>query len=200
MNRSGKLILASLAFLVALLAPSPALSRQVKSRVIPWPEWVADVEEDDDHPIALEVIEIKIGGKGIILGEPFEEGEDWLKKMTIRVKNIGKKPIVAFGVGGGLLEGTDEELAPYASFRYGVGWNYGAGFDPEKEEPKGPCLEPGIVVELTYENVSDLTRRVLAKVGEGAFCKLELMAPAIQYSDGTTDVAPGIRLGKRLTR
>ncbi len=53
----------------------------------------------------LEFIEIKMAGKPVVLGQPFDADESWLKGMTLRVKNLSDKPIVAFGVGGGLISG-----------------------------------------------------------------------------------------------
>lgn len=163
---------------------------QVKKRVLPFPEWSAASDEDE---IALELAEIRVGGRPIILGQAFDADENWLKNMTLRVKNISKKAIVAFGLGGGLLEGINEELKPYASFQYGIGWKWGKQFAPEKGKPKGTTLKPGETLELSYANVDQLTRKVLAKAGEGVFCKLQFMAPAIQYADGTVDSSPGMR-------
>ena len=116
--------------------------------------------------------------------------------MTLRVKNVGTKPIIAFRVGGGLLHGVGEELPIHASFDYGIGWNWGNSFNPDKEKHHGPVLNAGDAVELSYANVSSLTRRVLAKEGEGAFRKLKFMAPAIQYADGSSPLIPPMRFRK----
>src|SRR6266436_5636191 len=86
---------------------------QKKQRVIPFPDW--SLKNTDDE-VSLELVEIKISGRSIALDKPFDADDDWLKKMTLRVKNVGTKPLVAFGVGGGLLHHVDEELPMYASF------------------------------------------------------------------------------------
>jgi hypothetical protein len=174
----------------ACLICSPPASAQTKKRLIPFPAWSLDVYDDE---VSLELVEIKIAAKPISLDKPFEANENWLKNMTLQVKNVGTRPIVAFGIGGGLLTRTDEELPAYASFEYGIGWTWGKQFDPDKEKAKGPTLKPGEIVELSYRNVDSLTRRVLAKPGEGAFCKLKFMAPGIQYADGTS-VGIGARM------
>ena len=54
-------------------------------------------------------------------------------------------------------------------------------------------MKPGETVELSYANVASLVRRVLAKEGEGAFCKLKFMAPVIQYADGGAPFTPPMR-------
>jgi hypothetical protein len=191
MKYSSKTIVASLSFvMLTLLFVCPVVA-QVKSRLVPFPEWASSYDEDEETP--LELVEIKVAGKSIILGQPFDADEKWLKNMTLRVKNISNKPIIAFGVGGGLLGGVDEELPPHASFADGIGWQWGKTFDPEKEKPSGAALKPGEVAELSYANVDELTRKVLVKEGEGAFSKLKFMAPGAQYEDGTFASMPKMK-------
>jgi hypothetical protein len=191
MKSSNRTIVASLGFaMLTLLFVRPVIA-QVKSRLVPFPEWASSYVEDEETP--LELVEIKVAGKSIILGQPFDADENWLKNMTLRVKNISNKPIIAFGVGGGLLGGVNEELPPYASFQYGLGWQWGKEVNPKKKRPKGTILKPGEIVELTYANVDELTRKVLAKEGEGAFRKLKFMAPGVQYLDGSGASMPKMR-------
>ena len=170
---------------------SPSVTGQVTHRLIPFPEWASSYDEDEEVP--LELIDISISGRRITLGQPFVADGDWLKSMTLRVKNVGAKPIRAFSVGGGLLRGTDEELPSFASFQYGISWHWGKESRRTKRKPNEPVLVPGESIDVTYANVSDLTRTVLAKEGEEAFCKLEFMLPGVQYSDGTDASMPMMR-------
>ena|ERR1700680_321006 len=174
---------------VALVVVSQPIAGQVKKRLIPYPQW-AD-ERDEDEKISLELVEIRVAGRLVVLGEPFEADENWLKDMTLIVRHIGKKPIVAFGVGGELLEGVNEELPMHASFQYGIAWNIGRGFNALKQKPTRNVLKPGQTATLSYQNVGPLTRKVLGKLGEGTFRKLEFMGPAIQYSDRTQSTPVG---------
>ena len=173
-----------------------AATAQTKKRLVPLPAWSLD---DTDGEVSLELVEIKIAGKPIALDEPFDADDNWLKNMTLRVKNVGTKPIVAFGVGGGLLHGVAEELPMHASFDYGIAWNWGKSFNPEKEKHHGPVFKVGDIVELSYANVNAFTRRVLAKEVEEPISKLKFMAPAIQYADGSS-VGIGARMRFRKTR
>jgi len=166
-----------------VLFGAQAATAQTKQRLIPFPGWSLD---NTDNEVSLELVEIKLAGNPITLDKLFDADDHWLKNLTLSVKNIGTKPIVAFGVGGGLLYAVAEELPPHASFEYGIAWNWGKSFNPDKEKHQGPVLNVGDTVELSYANVDALTRRVLAKEGEGVFCKLKFMAPAIQYSDGSS--------------
>jgi hypothetical protein len=158
---------------------------QTRQRVIPFPEWSA--ETDDEYQ--LELIEIKVAGKPVGFGEFFEANENWLSSITLKVKNVSKKTIVAFGVGGGLLAGLDEELPAHTSFQFGVAWNWGKSLDPKKSQPS-VLFQPGEILELSYVHVDGLTRQVLSKEGEGSFCKLKFMAPAIKFEDGSSVLAP----------
>ena len=185
----------SILCIAVVLIAAHAVTAQTTKRLIPFPSWSAD---DTDDEVSLELVEIKIAGKPIALDQSFDADANWLKNMTLTIKNIGTKPIVAFGVGGGLLHGVDEELPMYASYQYGIGWDWGRNFKPDKERPKGSALKPGETVELTYANVSSLYRQTLAKEGEGAFRKLKFMAPGIQYADGTSPFSSPMRFRRAL--
>jgi hypothetical protein len=191
MKYPDRIIVASLGIVVLSLAFVRPVVAQVKSRLVTFPDWASSYDEDEEVP--LELVEIKVSGKPVVLGRQFDADENWLKNLTLRIKNISNKPITAFGVGGGLLVGVDEELPPHASFRDGIGWRWGKEFDPKKRKSEGTVLKPGEVVELTYANVDALTRKVLAKEGEGAFCKLKFMAPGVQYQDGSVASMPKMR-------
>ncbi len=185
--------LISIHCVVLLLITVQIATAQTKSRVIPFPAWSID---ETDSPVGLELVEIRIAGKPIALDTPFDAGDDWLKNITLTVKNIGDKPIVAFSVGGGLLNGISEELPVHAYFKYGITWKWGNNFNPDKEKHHGPLFNVGDTVELSYANVDLRPRGVLAKEGEGAFSKLKFMLPAIQYSDGSSPCIVRIRFPK----
>lgn len=42
---------------------------------------------------ALELVEIKVEGKIVKLGEPFAAKSDWLKTLTVKMRNVSAKPI-----------------------------------------------------------------------------------------------------------
>lgn len=44
---------------------------------------------------ALEIVEVKVADKPISIGKPFTANEDWIKSLSVRVKNISAKPIVS---------------------------------------------------------------------------------------------------------
>lgn len=83
----------------------------------------------------VEIEDIAVDGKSIIVGEPFTAEEDWLKTLTIRVKNISGQRLVSVQVTVVLPQmGV---ASPDVVFCYGCA---------ESEREKG--LMPGEVVEL----------------------------------------------------
>lgn len=158
---------------------------QVKQRIILLHETMWPGDEGEAR---VELLEVKVAGLRVVPGRAFEADENWLKNITLRVKIIAPRPALAFDMGGVLYAGPDEEPPPHASVERSILWRWGRMLDPEKEKRPGGArpLKSGQVVELSYANVGELSRQTLGKAGEGTFCKLELGAYLIQYTDGTT--------------
>lgn len=177
-------------FLSLLVVPN--VLGQVENRIIPFPEWACEYEYDDDvlRDVDIELLDITVADRTVRLGQQFKADGEWLRKMVLRVKNTGSKPILVLEIGGGLLGAIDEVLHAGASYQYGINWNWGEATRPRKRRPSEPVVKPGEIVELSYAHVDTLTREVLSGPGEGSFRKLKIMAPYIMYSDGTyvTDV------------
>lgn len=184
----GESILAkcsSLLILVLVVCFVQRTSSQTEDRIVPFPRWSATYEEEDD--VILEVTRIKIGNQKITLGDTFRYNENWLKEMKLSVRNVSTKTIMAFSVGGGLLEGIDKELEPYQSYRYGISWEWTAPIQSRK------LFGPGETIELTYSNVDGVYKRVLGRVGEGSLHKLMFMAPSVEFKKGDGGRFPQMR-------
>jgi hypothetical protein len=145
-----------------------------------------------DDEICLEVVEIKYGGRPIPFDKPFAANGSWLAAMSLRVKNVGTKPIGFFNISGGLLQRLDEELGPHDSWQYAIAWSWGNFYNPKR---KRPGLKPGETVELTYADVSALNRTTIEKASNrgGVFCKLQFQRPKVEYIDGTEPEHPVMR-------
>jgi len=179
----------------AVLVDVHSATAQTKKRIIDLLSPESPAKHKDE--IDLEIVEIKIAGRPIALGQSFDADDNWLKDMTLRVKNVGTKPIAFFDIGGALFERMDEELAWDQSFRYLFAWNWGRDSTRKKKRLKGPALKPGESVELTYANADSFQLSTIAQgKGEGAFCKLEFTAWAIEYIDGTEPDVPRMRFPK----
>lgn len=156
---------------------------QLTDRSVPFPEWSAT---PDDTEVVLELVAIRVANRPIQLGSRFLSDDNWLKEMKLSIKNVSQKNIVSFALGGGLLEGLDQELEPNQSFQYGIGWGWKAG-------PHTKYFRPGEILELDYSNVDDLSTKVLAKLGEGGFRTLKFMAPSIRFKKGDAGLSPKMR-------
>ena len=173
---------------LCLLFAVNSATAQTKTRLL----TLFPSESNDGDETLLEVVEIKYGGRPIPFDKPFAANGTWLMSMSLRVKNVGTKPIGFFNIGGGLLQRLDEELGPYDSWQYAIGWNWGNYFNPKR---KRPGLKPGETVELTYADVSSLNRVTLEKAKNrgGVLCKLQFQRPTVEYIDGSEPEHPVMR-------
>ena len=122
--------------LALIVLAATSVSSQTKQRTVFWSENqvnYANAIGRDSQPMAqieaLEIIDVRVGDKPIMLGDAFAAGDDWLKSLTVRIKNVSNLTIktvqmnlflpelmpggpmlhLCFGCG---LIGTDETIAP----------------------------------------------------------------------------------------
>lgn len=80
---------------VALLLANPVFS-QSKDRKVQWPQTPINhlntrgsgYSQELAYIEALEINDITVGGKSITIGQSFAADDEWLKSLTVRVKNI----------------------------------------------------------------------------------------------------------------
>jgi hypothetical protein len=87
------------ALVVTFLSASSAFS-QHKQRIVHWPEipFHANAAKSSTSTIVpqievLEIVDVSIGGKSVTLGESFAADDEWLKNLTVRIKNISSTSI-----------------------------------------------------------------------------------------------------------
>jgi len=84
-----------LGIFVTLFSATSVFS-QPKNRVVQWPEMIltpvntpgSGYSQDLAKMEALEIIDIAVGGKSITIGQSFAADDEWLKNLTVRVKNV----------------------------------------------------------------------------------------------------------------
>lgn len=59
--------------LLSLMCAAP-VAGQVKNRLVPFPGWAASLGEDEEVP--PELVEIKVAGRAVVLGQPFAADGD----------------------------------------------------------------------------------------------------------------------------
>lgn len=169
----------SIMMIIALLFSLPILA-QAQNRIIRLPE-----REGEDYNHLLEIIDVQVAGNPVAFDKTFFADENWLKNLKFRVKNVSGKPMMYVALGFGLFEGINQELKPYASYQYGFVFSYGKPSDSKDKVTGKVFLKPNEEVELSYDSLSELERKVLGKAGEGIFCKAEFMIARVQFKDGT---------------
>ena len=85
------------AFVVTLLS-AHAVSSQNKIRIVQWPEIIftpvntpgSGFSQELAEIDALEIMDIAVDGKSITIGQSFAADDEWLKSLTVRVKNVSR--------------------------------------------------------------------------------------------------------------
>src|SRR6476660_3600524 len=88
------------AFVLTLLSANAAFS-QNKNRMVQWPEIIvtpvntpgSGYSQDLAEIDALEIMDIAVDGKSITIGQSFAVDDEWLKNLTVRVKNVSNLTI-----------------------------------------------------------------------------------------------------------
>ena len=96
--------------------------------------------------VAIEIIEIKVAGVPVTLGQPFTAGEDWLKDLTVRVRNVSAKPMVWVSMGFGMPEAKLVRDGRESFMGFQV--EYVRGGIPREGAPAMKAIMPGEEAEL----------------------------------------------------
>ena len=80
---------------LAVLSPTP-VAGQTRSRLI---EWFEVCPSSAVRTEVLEIVEVKAAGERVTLGRHFDAGEEWLRGLAFRVKNISAAPITDIRMG-----------------------------------------------------------------------------------------------------
>ena len=135
----------------------------------------------DAHTLA--VTQISVNGQGVAPGQPFAGGPDWLKGLTVRVKNVSAKPIAYLQL---------NLTFPEARYRNG-----GIGFTLRYGRPRpgsGGAIEfdskplmPGEAAELSFERDDYEAKRTFAEKfgGVSDITRVRMGTGTVTFADGT---------------
>lgn len=151
----------------------PSSSPQAPAQVLTKRSW-------RDEPV--KVTKIKVKGRAVKLGESFSEGSDWLRGLTVSVKNtsVGKS-IQFIELILDLSERPDDESAPAWTISYGRPLSATAAAGETRP------VAPGETVDLVlsgdeYDTLADS----LAGSGyRGDINKVEITLAQVVFDDGT---------------
>lgn len=154
-------------------------------------ERVVEVDLRDwtppDDSNSISVTEIKVNGQSVALGQPFAAEADWLRTLTVRVRNESEKPIVAVGVSFSF---------PEASYHGGgLGFRLAYGERRPGRETGAPAtkpLLPGEEVELTLTSDEYEMNRNFAsrRGGVSEISRVSLGMAVVTFADGTKAYVP----------
>jgi len=176
-RREVKALLAVLSVSIVMLLPVSGLARQEKDRLVDKESWKTE-------PVKIDKVKVK--NRAVELGETFTEEDDWLRGLTVSLKNTSGKEIVyvemelMFPRPGGGTEQTPVYL--YRLFY---------GQQPSTENPPAPDerkrLKPGESVDVSLpEGEEEHIKAVLAHLGYPAETKhARFGVGVVVFGDGT---------------
>jgi hypothetical protein len=143
--------------------------------------------DDPDERAVLEIDEILVDGRPIVLSQEFDASLDWLDTMSIRVTNVSNTPVVYVALGVGLLPAALDQLGPHESWQHGFGYQYGRPLKRKQASKAATRLEPSQSTVLTAADIDSESRRILnASGGLRRYRRAELWRADVQYADGRT--------------
>jgi hypothetical protein len=133
-----------------------------------------------NDPDALVITEIKVEGRPVTPGQPFTAGDDWLRSLSVRVRNTSNKPIAFVQIGFSLPEARYHNADVGHMLHYGRSTAGGGA-------PDAAPLAPGEEVELTLtEEEFDALRSSAERLSGGFDChRLRLGTASVRFEDGT---------------
>jgi hypothetical protein len=96
----------------------------------------------------LRIIEIKVAGNAVTLGRPFAADHEWLKSLSVRVKNISGKPINILPVSFSISDLGDERIGD-VSFTL-IRGIYGNGEQRDDASGEQKPIMPDEEIDLTF--------------------------------------------------
>ena len=121
--------------LIILFVSASVCAAQQMDRLV---DWQPVVPGSKTNVAGLEIVGITVNETHVVMGKPFTADEDWLDKLTFKIKNTSDKTISVFWFTVAFPE-TDLDRGGYA----GMGIQYGRSAD------QGKRISPGGEVDVT---------------------------------------------------
>ena len=164
-------------------------SAQTKDRVIMWPPLpIGQIKSAAPgiklSPIteAVKIMDISVAGSSVTPGQSFAAGDDWLRTLTLRLRNVSGQRIVGVTMRFGLPE-TRLEDSRQIGFMLEYGNIGSGGIPPDGREP----VKAGGEFELKFNDAQyQRTLQMFAKrAGTTSFTKVWLGITTVQFEDGS---------------
>jgi hypothetical protein len=137
---------------------------------------------NDSDPDVIEITGVEVAGRPVTPGQAFAAGDDWLRGLTLRFRNVSSKPITYVQLNLSFPEAHYHGGGVGQMLRYG--WN-GAG--DGRAAPDAKLLSPGEEAEMIFTDGEFYTFKSFAESLNGAadFHRLRLGTAFIKFADGT---------------
>lgn len=140
-------------FVLLILFGLTSVVGQSKNRIIEYPVFPIDQIDSAEKGInpsglknVLELVDIKVSGRSITIGQPFSAEEDWLRSLVFRMKNTSERSIVGARISFGLPETKNGDKSFGFSLEYGKGLSTGIPSDEQK------IIKPNEEFELKFND------------------------------------------------
>ena len=176
MNKLLESILQRMMYIAIITVSLPLLVfGQQQDRIVDW-QPVRIISEAK----VLEVVDVKVDGRSIKIGQPFTANEDWLNTLTFRVRNISNKTINLFGFGVAFPEINATGHTPMFSITYGANSSKG---DSGARKPFLPDEE--VELKLPKDQL-EIMREVSTKaIGTSNLNKVNILPGLVTFEDGS---------------
>ena len=159
-------------FTIIILSLSMTVAAQETNRLVDWPT----VAPPSDAKV-LEIIRITVKDTDVTPGQYFAASDDWLDKLTFRIRNVSDKTITRFGFGIGFPE-LDLGGGGMAGFSVG----YGTDKQPGKPIPPGAEVE----VSLPADQVEIIRQRLAVRlIGTSHLTHIRVLPGLASFTDGS---------------
>jgi hypothetical protein len=164
---------------------------QSTKRMVHWPENpinYANAKSADSEMLEqidmVEITDVTAGGKSVTLGQPFEADDEWLKTLSVRIKNVSQVSISKVQMNFFL-----PQLMPGGPL---VALCYGCG-----DVGKGDPIDPGEEAEMKLFYYSWLLDQINSKSSLSKITKAEVWHMRITTLDGRQFVSGCIKTADR---
>jgi hypothetical protein len=148
---------------------------QEQNRVV---DWHAVVPASDAR--VLEIVDIKVDGKPITIGQPFTANERWLNTLTFTVRNISRKTVSLFAFGVAFPEIDASGRTPMLSIPYNAEATHR---DSSTRKPLLPDEEVDLKLpEDRLETVRQISMKLLRTTN---LSKVNILPGLVTFTDGS---------------
>jgi hypothetical protein len=164
------------AVVIILFVWASLCAAQQMDRLVDWQPEVAPTSNGTLAP--LEIVGIMVNDTPVKMGKPFAADEDWLDKLTFRIRNISDKTISAFWFNVALPE-TDLPNGGYAGI--------GILFDAKKSSDQGKRILPGgeLDIPLAVPFLNALRHSPHRLPGTTQWTRLNIHSWFVVFDDGS---------------